>query len=168
MNRLKLNIAHPKDFQSPAPLAAPSPPSMNVRAAFWVNNTPWVLLALESQESVQERERALTSVGLVQQPLTRILCSKRGTTFCLFFPLAPIFHSAVSMITNIFFHYWLTCPLKWYLFHLLVLSFPVCPFQRLNSETVAKQLYIIAASHQLLIVLSTFALQIWTACDNGK
>lgn len=122
MNWQKLNIVYSKDFQNQTPLAAPSFPSMNVCDACWVNNAPWVLLALESQESVKEREWALVSVGLVQLPLTLISVSKRGTTFCLLFPLAPIFHSAVSMITNIFFHYLLTYTLKWYLFHLLVFS----------------------------------------------
>lgn len=105
-------------------------------------------------------------MGLVQLLVTLIFFSKRGTMFCLlsFSPNFPLSHFYDYKYLLLFLQYWLTYPWKWYLFHPLVFSPPVCPFHRLNSETVAKQLYITAASHQLLIVLSTSALQIWTAC----
>lgn len=82
-------------------------------------------------------------------------------------PDFPLNHFYDYKYLSLFFHYGDTYTLKGYLFHLPVLPLPVCPFQRLNSGTVAKQLYIIAASHQLLIVPSTLALQIWIASDNG-
>lgn len=105
-----------------------------------------------------------------QLPLTLISLSERGTNilpFLSFSPNFPLNHFYDYKYLSLFFHYGDTYTLKGYLFHLPVLSLPVCPFQRLNSGTVAKQLYIIAASHQLLIVPSTLALQIWTASDNG-
>jgi hypothetical protein len=88
--------------------------------------------------------------GVVQLPLTLILFSKRRMTFCLSFPLSPNFplsHFYDYKYLLLFFHYTVTYTLKWYLFLLPVLSIPVCPFQRLNSGTVAKQLYIIAANY---------------------
>lgn len=138
---------------------------MNFHAALWVDHAPRVPPALESESSAEERGWAFMWIGLVQLPPTFLLFSKRGTNFRRFPPLS---HFDDYKCIFLFFHYHLTCTLKWYLFHLPVLSLPVCPFQGLNSETVAKQLYIIAASHQLLIVLSTLALQTWTICDNGK
>lgn len=105
-----------------------------------------------------------------QLPPTFILFSKRRNRLPPFLPFSPDFplnHFYDYKYLSLLFHYGDTYTLKGYLFHLPVLSLPVCPFQSLNSGTVAKQLYIIAASHQLLIVPSTLALQIWTASDNG-
>lgn len=106
---------------------------------------------------------------ITQLPLTLILFSERSCIlpFLSFSPIFPLNHFYDYKYHSLCFHYGDTYTLKGYLFHLPVLSLPVCPFQRLNSGTVAKQLYIIAASHQLLIVPSTLALQTWTASDNG-
>lgn len=128
-----------------------------------------VLFALESQRSVKGRRRALLSMGCSTVTYPYSISKERSCilpflSFSLNFPLN---HFYDYKYPSLFFHYGDTYTLKGYLFHLPVLSLPVCPFQRLNSGTVAKQLYIIAASHQLLIVPSTLALQIWTASDNG-
>lgn len=47
-------------------------------------------------------------MGLVRLLLKLILFSKRGAEFYLFFPVAPIFHSAVSTITNTFYSFFIT------------------------------------------------------------
>lgn len=47
-------------------------------------------------------------MGLVRLPLILILFSKRGTKFRLFSPGAPIFLSAISMITYTFYSFFIT------------------------------------------------------------
>lgn len=136
--------------------------------AFCIRNSRWTLLPSESYHR-KKRALVLTAGGGVGNSH---LFSKRGTALRHFFPWAPAFpldHSHIYKHLSLSFHDQLTSMVGIrQLLHLPVWSLPLRPFQRLNSGTVAKQQHIIAAGHQFLIVLSTSALQIWIACDNGK